>query len=137
MLETHPHAHRHPPAQQTKRFETHHMRRIPVTLSDSAKEFIDGSTRQGRVFPQALSEFFGTLPEVEQVEVDLTEDDRLMVHVKHAEDEDKHYRFFVGVDDLHATPRNPREGFDAAQKADELLRLYRRDVLKEGGIING
>lgn len=133
MLETHPHAHRHPAPHRTKRFETHHVRRIPVFLTDTAKEVIDQATRQGRVFPQALSEFFGTLPEVERVEVDLSPENRLMIDVKHCEDKEKHYRFFVGVDDeLHQTPRNPREGFDAAQKADELLRLYRRDVLKEG-----
>lgn len=132
MLETHPHAHRHPAPQQTKRFEVHEMRRIPVQITEAAKEVINQATRQGRVFPQALSEFFGTLPEVERVEVDLSPENRLMIDVKHGEDEDKHYRFFVGVDALHHAPRNPREGFDAAQMADELLRLYRRDVLKEG-----
>lgn len=132
MLETHPHAHRHPAPQRAKRFEAHEMRRIPVTLTDGAKEVINKAVKQGRIFPQALSEFFGTLPEVERVEIDLTQEGRLMIDVKHSEDEGKHYRFFIGVDDLHQTPRNPRHGFDAAQMADELLRLYRRDVLREG-----
>ncbi len=131
-LKPHPHAHINPAPHRTKRFETHHVRRIPVTLSEQAKEFIDGSTRQGRVFPQALSEFFGTLPEVERVEVDLTEDDKLMIHVKHTEHEHKHHRFHVASDDILSISPNPRHGFDAARTADELLRLYRTHVLKEG-----
>lgn len=128
---THPHAHINPAPCGTKRFEAHHIRRIPVVLTDSAKEVIDHATRQGRIFPQALSEFFGTLPEVERIEVDLSPDNRLMIDIKHT-DEQKHYRFFVGIDDLHAVPSNPRHGFDAAKMADELLRLYRTHVLKEG-----
>jgi hypothetical protein len=114
-----------------KRFEVHDMRRIPVALSASAKEVIDKATRQGRIFPQALSEFFGTLPQVERIEVDVSAEQRLMIDIK-ATEEKFHYRFFIGVDDLHQAPRNPREGFDAAQMADELLRLYRTDVLREG-----
>lgn len=131
-LHTHPHAHINPAPHRTKRFETHHVRRIPVQLTERAKEFIDGSTRQGRVFPQALSEFFGTLPEVERVEVDLADDDRLMIHVKHGEHEHKHHRFHVASDDIVQISPNPRHGFDAARTADELLRLYRTHVLKEG-----
>jgi len=106
------------------------MRRIPVTLTDPAKELIDKSGRQGRVFPQALSEFFGTLPIVERVWIDLVED-RIAIYIK-ASDAGKGYQFFLAVDDLLQVPRNPRDGFDAARTVDELLRVYRRDVLREG-----
>jgi hypothetical protein len=130
MLDTHVHAHRHPASSGTKRFEVHHMRRISVTLTDAAQEIINKSTRQGRVFPQALSEFFGTLPVVQRIEIDLTVDNRLIIDIK-ANEETLHYRFFIGADDLLQVPRNPRAGFDATRTVDELLRLYRRDVLKE------
>lgn len=110
------------------------MRRIPVIISASAKEVIDKSTRQGRVFPQALSEFFGTLPDVEQVEVDLEEPgDRLMIHVKHCEDEDKHHCFHIEADAITQASQLAGVGFDAAAMADELHRLYRAHVLREEG----
>lgn len=130
-LEPHPHAHINPAPGQSKRFHIHEMRRIPVTISASAKEVIDGSTRQGRVLPQALSEFFGTLPDVRRVEVDLV-DDKLTIHVKHAKDGRKHHRFHLASEDITQTSELAGKGFDAAKTADELLRLYRAHVLKEG-----
>jgi len=130
LIHIHPHAHINPPPSSRKRFHMEHVRRIPVQLTEAAKEAIDGSTRQGRVFPQALSEFFGTLPEVEQIEIDVSPDKRLMIDIKHKH-EHKHYRFFIGVDDLHQKSGNPRDSFDAAKTANELLRLYRVHVLQE------
>jgi hypothetical protein len=131
-LDTHVHAHRNPPPSGTKRFETHHMRRIPVQVTESAKALIGRSVRQGRLLPQALSEFFGTLPEVECVWVDLIED-RIVIDIK-ASDASKGYQFFLASSDFLQVPRNPRDGFDAARTVDELLRLYRRDVLREGSV---
>jgi hypothetical protein len=134
MLETHIHATVSPAPQGKKRFEVHHMRRIPVILTDSAKAFLDGSTRQGRVFPQALSEFFGTLPEIKQIDVDIAEDGRVMVHVKHCEDDDKHHQFYLDSKEVAQPSKPPGQGFHAARTADKLLRLYRLDVLQEGSV---
>jgi hypothetical protein len=129
-LTNHPHAHINPAPTRAKRFHVEHMRRIPVMVSDEAKEVLNASSYQGRVLPQALSEFFGTHPEVYSVEVDL-EEDRLMIHIKHGQHEDKHHRFFIAVGDLIQTSERPRQGFEATRTADELLRLYRLHVLKE------
>jgi hypothetical protein len=129
MLTTHIHAHRHPPPSRHKRFEVHDMRRVAVTCTDEARQLMARSRRQGRIFPQALSEFFGTLPAIESVEVSL-EEDRLKIALK-ARDASLCHDFFIASDDLLQPSRNPREGFDAARTVDELLRLYRRDVLRE------
>jgi len=132
----HVHATINPAPSGTKRFEVHDMRRIPVVVSEQAREIIDGSTQQGRLLPQALSEFFGTLPDAEQVEVNLVKDtvfgERLAIHVKHGNNEDKHHRFFIAKSDLFDVHSHPALGFGAARTADELLRLYRVHTLKEG-----
>jgi hypothetical protein len=108
------------------------MRRIPVQLSVSAKAIIDRSTRQGRIFPQALSEFFGTLPDVDRVEVDVEEGgERISIDIK-ASDESKDYQFFIAVEDITQPSKPPGQGFVATRVVDELLRLYRTDVLREG-----
>jgi hypothetical protein len=134
-LETHPHTDINPAPHHTKRFHVEDMRRIPVTISDEAKNIIDRSSYQGRVFTQGLSEFFGTLPDVEQVEIGTERDgDLLSIHVKHAEDEDKHHRFLIRAERLHQVSEQPGKGFEAATTANELLRLYRTHVLKEGEV---
>lgn len=131
-LRTHVHAHINPASGGTKRFEVHDIRRIPVSLTASAKAIIDQSTRQGRIFPQALSEFFGTLPQVERVEVDVKEGgERVEIDIK-ASDESKDHQFFLAVEDLTQPSKPAGQGFAATKVADELLRLYRTDVLREG-----
>jgi len=130
-LEPHVHAHTNPAPQQTKRFHVEEMRRIPVRVTDRAKEVLDTSSYQSRILPQALSEFFGVLPDVRMVRVDF-EGDKLVIDVKHAKDGRKHQRFFIGIEDLAKVSEQPRQGFEAATTADELQRLYRAHVLKEG-----
>lgn len=133
ILQTHHHAHIDSAPSGTKRFHAEHMRRIPVQLSEKAKQIIDLSTHQGRLLPQALAEFFGTLPDVEGIEISTEEkDERFMIDVKHGHDEEKHCRFFMSVNDLHQVSEQPRQGFEAARTAQELQRLYRVYTLKEG-----
>ena len=50
-----------------KQFETHELRRVPVWLTREAHEVMHQASPQTRIFPQALAEAFGQLPEVERV----------------------------------------------------------------------
>jgi hypothetical protein len=129
MPDTHPHAHISPPPHYRKRFHTEDMRRIPVEVTPLAQACLDQSSYQGRVLPQALSEFFGTLPDVDQVSIELTED-RLKITIRHKE-ERKQHAFHIETAALTAVSDQPRAGFEAVTMADELLRLYRTYVLRE------
>jgi len=131
-LRTHHHATINAPPGRSKRFDVAHMRRIPVILSDEARYHLATSNHQGRVIPQALSEFFGTLPDVDHVEVGIEKaKERIVIDVKHCSDEDKHHTFFVALGDVREVSEHPGVGFKATKKADELLRHYRMHVLKE------
>lgn len=120
----HPHAHVCPAPHHTKRFHVEHMRRIPVEISPSAGDILSSLTYQSRVLPQALSEFFGSLPDIDRIVIDLAED-LIAIDILHGSDEGKHYRFFLAQSDL------AREGFESARMVDELVRLYRIYVLKD------
>src|SRR5580765_470137 len=131
-LRTHHHATINAPPGRSKRFDVAHMRRIPVILSDEARYHLATSNHQGRVIPQALSEFFGTLPDIDHIEVGIDKaKERFVIDVKHWGDEDKHQTFFVALGHVREVSEHPAVGFKGIKKADELLRPYRVQVLKE------
>jgi hypothetical protein len=124
-----------------KHFDTEQLRRIPVTVSDAAQTYINGTTQQGRLFPLALSEMFGSHDSIVSVEVDIlkkselfslayNEDDTsqlLRITVKHADESMEDGVKIINADDLNVTHPSGLWGFNAAQTAHELLRLHKME----------
>ncbi|HZU01512.1 MAG TPA: hypothetical protein VFA10_17725 [Ktedonobacteraceae bacterium] len=52
-------------------FEIHEVRRVPISQSDAVRQRIVVSSEHGRLFPQALSEYFGKQPDVERLDLDV------------------------------------------------------------------
>lgn len=59
----------------SKAFEVHEVRRLPVTMTPTARSAIGASSSQGRLLPQALSEAFGLLDSVASLALDVTEEE--------------------------------------------------------------
>lgn len=125
-----------------KHFETHELRRIPVLLSPEAKEAIDSSSHQGRLFPQALAEYFGGIDIVREVHVHIvprhvhfphqvaapssvqSAPRILEVTAIHEDGSIDPHRWLLNMHDLEEPPLGRDTGFRAHLMAEELVRLY-------------
>jgi hypothetical protein len=125
----------------TRHFDLSDVKHVPVVVSDDAKKYINGSPHQGRLFPQALSEIFGNHPEIAEIYVDLIrkrdvfalagdEDEHtqlLRITVKHGDVRLEDGVRLINADDLQVIDPLGLFGFNAAQTAQELLRLHRME----------
>jgi hypothetical protein len=125
-----------------KRFETHELHRIPVLVTEDAREAIAVSSAEGRLVAQALSEAFGQHPHVQAVQLSLVEKREhfrvaaeeyeytgtapllLLVDVHAKRQRYPRYRYYVNLTDLHQVAPGTAQGFRAASFAAELLSLY-------------
>ena len=111
----------------TKRFELSDIVRIPVQLSDDAKDFINLSCDEGRRLLNALSEIFGELGNVTKIEVSidaaskyfpsLPEGEKLLIIVAYHSSTSP-YRWLVPANQLLD------RGFRAHLLVQELVNLY-------------
>lgn len=98
-----------------KLFDLSEVKRCPVTLSEEAKIYINASHYQGRMLPQALSEHFGKIEQVESISIDLapmqslvpshedTEASVLLIVIRHMYNSDKDMQFLLNSRDLRDT----------------------------------
>ncbi len=120
-----------------KLFETHEVKRTPITLSEQAREFLNTSNHQGRLFAQALQEHFGNVVDVIGIAVDLVcrkehfpthpreEDMLLEIMVQHT-DSRKDHRYLINpldVTDVHPVHKHALL-FEARRVANQLVTLY-------------
>lgn len=66
-------------------FDFHEIRRVEVTQSAEARARLIVSSHEGRILPQALAEYFGKMPEVTGIDLDIEQGDefehvRITVH---------------------------------------------------------
>src|SRR5258708_33304510 len=127
----------------SKAFEPHELRRIPVTLTDAAQQVVLSSSAEGRIFPQALSELFGGVEGVKELQIDAVvrsqhfpsgpehfhpitgeEDRMLVIDVVHENGSIDAHRYVLNVRDLQEVHPAGRVGFTAVATAQELVRLY-------------
>lgn len=134
------HIHRRLPGR--KHFETHELRRVPVLLTPEAKAAIDASSHQGRLFPQALSEYFGDIRGVREVRVHIvprhthfphmlaapsatgTEARIVEVQAIHTDGSIDPHTWLLNMHDLEEAALGADNGFRAHTMAEELARLY-------------
>jgi hypothetical protein len=135
--------------QNTIRFEVHEIRRVPTEISDKARELIDASSYEGRLLPQALSEFFGSLPDVTGVVIDalpkadffeVDEDDRdtmlLSIVIQHAHPRIDDHRILINAAHLQEVADQKGQGFEAAATAEEMHRQYRSHLRTNAHILS-
>lgn len=122
-----------------KHFDLEELRRIPVVVTPLAREYISGTTQQGRLFPLALSEAFGQHPDIAELIVDIVskgelfalaynedENTRLLrITIKHVDEALEDGVKLINADDLTQIHPSGVWGFNAAHTAHELLRLHR------------
>lgn len=110
---------RQPVPGSTRQFDFDTLRRVPVTVSPEARALLDRGTHQTRVFPQALAEFYGELPDVTGISIALEEGEMalLAVTVQHTRYEDHLHRLSIEeMMQFHGR-------FRAAHMAEEMRRL--------------
>lgn len=118
-----------------KIFFAHELRRISVICTPEATEAIAKSSHGGRMFPQALSEMFGELPEVEKVHVAIAPKHTLVPVSEQNRDDlvllidivngRNSHRFLVNYSDLCHYHSSGWHSFNPAETARELVRLYK------------
>lgn len=125
----------------TKRFHLEDVQRIPVTLTDTARDAILASSHQGRLWPQALSELCAERGCIACVSIDVvcksafhpvsptelhpvTGEEPLLFYVvaTHAVTGVPDYTWLINVSDLSQV--YPRGDFQAVTSVQEMLRLY-------------
>jgi len=130
-----------------KRFEAHEVRRIPVSVSESARRCIVRSSSQGRTLPQALSEGFGSLGDVAMVQLDLVpkaahfpltildqqhtpgrDPDLLVIRAQPTDTQQQEQVWYINAHDLEQVHLHSGGlgTFEARHLTSELLRLYRQ-----------
>ena len=125
-----------------KAFEVHELRRIPVRITDDAREEIALSSAEGRKFPQALAEYFGGYQSIKEVHVHAVarsayfeslpehfhpitgrESRILEIDIIHSDDRIQPHCFLINADDLHWVSKGDPNGFRAHTAAAELVRM--------------
>lgn len=119
----------------SKLFHIETLRRIPVIQDEDTKNAIGATTHEGRIFPQALSDEFGKLNQVDSVLLRVVgkavhfateEDERIVeVHIQGKEGELLH-RFLLNMTDLEHVHASGWHSFQAGETAKELVRLFRQ-----------
>ena len=114
------------------RFDFADIRRVPVTQTDAVKARLIASSHEGRLLPQALSEYFGKVTEVECVELDLEQVDEyehlritIQSHVPA-------HTWWLRTDRLDVpTLRMDAPGFDVWRVCEAAVAAWRAHVVRQ------
>lgn len=121
---------------RNKLYELHQLRRITVSVSVEAQQYIAQTTKEGRLFPLALSEIFGEHPSVNEISIDLVRKEQihpwaedpdtkiLKILIKHADPTIEDGAKYINAQDLECLHPSGFWTFNAAETARELLRLH-------------
>ena len=125
----------------TKHFETEDVRRIPVHVDEQAQALINVAPQQGRLFPLALSEIFGTHAGIKEIDVEAIKKSDLFplaptekqdamllrITIKHVDPQLEDGVKLINADDINQIHPSGMWGFNAALTAYELLRLHKME----------
>lgn len=122
---------------RTKLFHIEMMRRVPCTHSAEVAKIIGETTQQGRLFPQALSEHFGALSNVQEIIIEQSRKadvlsvpeaiaDDVLLHVIIVDSEQNREGFYINLSDLNQFHASGRCSFHAAATASMLVDLYQQ-----------
>lgn len=120
-------------------FELHEMRRVNVNVSQEAQAIIDQSTKEGRLFPLALSETFGKHEQIAEIDVDTIakkdihpwaedpETKLIKITIKHTDSKIEDGVRYMNASDLNVIHPSGVWGFNAANTAYEHFRLHMQE----------
>jgi hypothetical protein len=122
------------------------MRRIPHVMERETRHAIMRTTHEGRLFPQALSDVFGRVPEASRIELALhrmddhfssevlalpdtqrPDEPLLAIRIVHEQHPQFDHTFLLHLKDLCQIHASGWHCFHAHETAMELLRLYYRE----------
>lgn len=119
----------------SKLFHVETLRRIPVVQNQETRDAIGATTFEGRIFPQALSDEFGKLEQVDSIILTVvgkakhfaTEEDARLLEVDVIGTSGMvEHRFLVNMSDLEHFHQSGWHSFQAGETAKELVRLFRQ-----------
>lgn len=115
-------------------FDFHEIRRVEVTQSAEARARLIVGSHEGRILPQALAEYFGKMPEVTGIDLDIEQGDefeqvRITVH-SHVTP----HSWWLRTDRLDVpTTRTDAHGFDVWRVCEQAVEAWKQHAAGQAG----